>query len=283
MNNDNIRSYGILYVVSLPIGNLRDITLRAIDILSSVSAIVCEDSRVTSKVLGTYNIKNSMIPCYGSSDTYIIKALDILKSGKDVALVSDAGTPLISDPGYDVVLNAIKHGFKVHTIPGPCSAISALSISGIDSSNFFFYGFLPTKKNQTHQELEKILSYGVTSIIFESPRRLISTLELLKSMHPQIVIAVARELTKIFEEVIRGTVSEVLDVLNNKNVLKGEIVIVISSINKNTDDFQDAIKLLENLLLEGNSVKDSISETLSLYPTLKKGDLYKYTLQSMKR
>ncbi len=265
----------VLYVVSLPIGNLRDITLRAIDILTSAGAIVCEDSRVTSKILNAYNIKNSMIPCYGS-DSYISRALDMLKSGKNLALVSDAGTPLISDPGYEIILTAIQHGFKVHTIPGPCSAISALSISGIDSSKFFFYGFLPTKQNQIRQELEKILSYGITTVIFESPKRLISTLELLQSMHPQIMIAVARELTKIFEEVIRGTVSQVLDILSDRSAIKGEIVIVISAIIQTTNDFQDAIKLLEKLLLEGNSLKDSISETISLYPAIKKGELYRH-------
>ncbi len=278
--NHEISSKGILYVVSLPIGNLRDITLRAIDTLRSVSAVVCEDTRVTNKIFDAYGINNMMIQCYGSgSGCYMEKAINILESGKNVALVTDAGTPLISDPGYEIVLKAINLGFKVMTVPGPCSVISALSISGIECSRFIFYGFLPTKEAQLKTELEKILSHNIATIVFESPARLLSTLSLLASIAGDRVICVARELTKLFEEAIRCTVTDMLKEFSNRDVIKGEIIIIFSPNADNyVEEEQRGFEIAKKLREEGCAIKVAISEAISSYPKLKKNKLYEYLL-----
>jgi 16S rRNA (cytidine1402-2'-O)-methyltransferase len=216
---------GILYVVGTPIGNLKDITLRALEILKSVDLIACEDTRVTSKLLARYEISKTLISYHQYSKLQKIDLLiNELKNGKNIALVSDAGTPTISDPGDVLVNEAYKNNIKVISIPGVSACISAISISGFNTNEFVFLGFLPKKKGR--ETMFKSLQTEKRLIIFyESPFRIKKTLnDILEKLGDKEVF-VARELTKMFEEVYRGKVSEIMDKVKEK----GEFVVVIKN------------------------------------------------------
>lgn len=218
---------GKLYIVSTPIGNLLDISKRAINILSEVDFVFCEDTRVTKKLFNKYNIVNKLKVFNNINEHYKTNdVINILNDGKDVAIVSDAGTPCISDPGYRVVNAARKNNYDVITIPGPCSVIAALSISGLPTDNFFYQGFLPKKKGRQTKfnELSKI---DCSVIIFESPKRVHKTLIDIHKYMGNRVVSLCRELTKMYEEVIVDKVSHFLD---KKELLKlkGEYVIIVA-------------------------------------------------------
>lgn len=229
---------GILYVVATPIGNLQDITLRAIDVLKSVDFILCEDSRTTQILLKSIDKeylerekKPKLIPLYEAIEVKIIgEVIDTLKKGFNIAIVSDAGTPTISDPGFKLVREAINNDIKVISIPGPSSVISALVSSGLPTDKFLFLGFLPKKVGHRKTMLEnlnkslKIISSTV--IFFESPHRLIKTLEELKNEFGDIEVVVARELTKLYEEVRKEPISKQVD--HFQKGVKGEIVILFN-------------------------------------------------------
>ena len=218
---------GSLYIVSTPIGNLDDITKRAVDILRLVDVILCEDTRVTKKLLNHYKIEKKLF-VYNDINEHkkATGILDFLSSGTNVALVSDAGTPCISDPGYRLVNLAQKNDIDVFSIPGPCSVISALSISGLPTDNFFFQGFLPKKKGR-HTKLEELADLKCSVVLFESPKRVIKTLNNIEKYFGDRYIAICRELTKIYEEVVSDKISNIL--LNKKNIkLKGEFIIIIA-------------------------------------------------------
>jgi 16S rRNA (cytidine1402-2'-O)-methyltransferase len=215
---------GTLYVVATPIGNLEDITLRAIRTLKEVDAIASEDTRQTKKLLDKYNIKTPLISYY----TYNIKErtpqiIQMLQEGKNVALVTDAGTPAISDPGEYLVQKAIEAGIKIVTIPGPCALIAALSISGVSTNKFIFEGFLPRKSVQRRRLFEALKEEERTVVFYESPHRILKTLDDLIAVLPERKITVARELTKVFEEIVSGTPSEVRAKLKPK----GEMVLIV--------------------------------------------------------
>ena len=215
---------GNLYVVATPIGNLEDITLRAIRTLKEADAIASEDTRQTKKLLDKYEIKTTLISYY----TYNIKErtpqiVQMLKEGKNIALVTDAGTPAISDPGEHLVKKALEAGIKVVTIPGPSAVISALSISGLSTEKFVFEGFLPRKSIQRRRLFESLAKEARTVVFYESPHRILKTLDDLIAVLPDRKIAVARELTKVFEEVLSGTPSEVRARIKPK----GEMVLLI--------------------------------------------------------
>ncbi len=216
---------GILYVVGTPVGNLKDITLRALEILKSVDLIACEDTRVTAKLLARYEISKSLISYHQYSKLQKIDLLiNELKNGKNVALVSDAGTPTISDPGDVLVNEAYKNNIKIISIPGVSACISAISISGFNTNEFVFLGFLPKKKGR--ETMLKSLQEEKRLIIFyESPFRIKKTLnDILEKLGDKEVF-VARELTKMFEEVYRGKVSEIMDKIKEK----GEFVVIIKN------------------------------------------------------
>ena len=223
--------YGILYIVSTPIGNLSDISDRAKQILSEVHLIVAEDTRVSKKILKKYDINNQMIVYNNFNESkQINKILPLLQKGNDVALISDAGTPCISDPGYLLVNACRKENICVNAIPGPCSLISALSISGLPSDSFYFEGFLPRKKGRK-TKFEFLNSLKCSIIIFESPKRVIKTLlDIKKYMSGQRMISIHREMTKIYEEAFWGTVDESIDYFSSKPC-KGEFVFVIAKEN----------------------------------------------------
>lgn len=219
---------GILYLVATPIGNLADITFRAVSTLQSCDYILCEDTRNSQILLQHYNIQKPLRSYHKFNEASQSEAiLADLEEGKNIALISDAGTPGISDPGEDLVKKCIERSLTVTSIPGPCAAIQALSCSGLSTERFQFWGFLPKKEGEIRRTLHEILTYKGTTICYESPHRLIEMLEFLHQMDPERLIVVGRELTKKFEEVIRGKAMELIDHWK-KSTLKGEIVLLIS-------------------------------------------------------
>lgn len=218
-----------LYVVSTPIGNMKDITLRALEALKNVDLIVCEDTRSAMKLLTRHGITGKKVISYfaGTKEMKVSSIINEILSGKDVALISEAGTPCISDPGFTLVSTAIEKGIEVVSIPGPSAVAAAASISGFPVDKFVFYGFIPHKKKR-QQTIKNILSEDKTVIFYESPHRILKTLKQIVELGgANRKVALCRELTKKFEEVIRGTVSEVLSVLNKQGV-RGEFVVVLA-------------------------------------------------------
>jgi len=222
-----------LYIIGTPIGNLEDITLRALRILKEVDFVLCEDTRVTRKLLDKYEIKTPTISYHSfSGQIKTDKILELLKEGKNIALVSDAGTPTISDPGFQLVSQVKeKLGDKVMVspIPGPSALISALSVSGLPADAFTFYGFLPRKKGK-QTIVKEILNSKRTSVFYESPHRIIKTLNLIKELseNQEIKIVIARELTKMFEQVISGDIDKIIKYFeDNPDKIKGEFVVVV--------------------------------------------------------
>ncbi|MEG8947168.1 16S rRNA (cytidine(1402)-2'-O)-methyltransferase [Rosettibacter firmus] len=225
--DEPINSRNIIYIVATPIGNLEDITLRALNILRNVDFIICEDTRVTKILLDHYNIHKKLIVANAFNEAnQINKIITEIKSGKSCALVSDAGTPLISDPGTKLINEAIKNNISIIPVPGPSALIAALSISGFPSSSFVFEGFLPQKKGR-QKKLMELAEEERTIVLYESTYRIVKLLEEIKQYMPLRKIAVARELTKKFEEVWRGTADEILDSIKTKTV-KGEFVVVLA-------------------------------------------------------
>ena len=245
MNDLELNEDGVLYVVATPIGNLEDITFRAIKVLESVDCIAAEDTRHTLKLLNHFNISKPLISYYrhnedDKSDFLIQKLLN----GESIALVSDAGTPGICDPGQAIIYKCIQNGIKIVPIPGACAMINALICSGLDTNKFKFMGFLSINKKIRKQELEEIKKSDVTIILYEAPHKLKDTLKDLESALENRMITIARELTKIHEEFVRGTANELLQVFDNP---KGEFVLIIEK----TDKTQDEEKLiLQELTLE---------------------------------
>ncbi len=218
---------GKLYVVSTPIGNLDDITFRAVDTLKNVDLIACEDTRRTLILLEKFGIAKKLVSYYNYNERQRAEELiSLLKSGKNIALVSDSGTPGISDPGYTLIKRAIEEDIQVIPIPGPTAFVSALIISGLPMDEFVFVGFLPHKKGRK-TKLQKLAQEERTIVLYESPHRLLKTLNEILETFGDREIAIAKELTKVHEEVFRGKVSEVLNRLTPDKI-KGEFVIVIS-------------------------------------------------------
>ncbi|MBI5399260.1 16S rRNA (cytidine(1402)-2'-O)-methyltransferase [Candidatus Saganbacteria bacterium] len=223
-----------MFVVATPIGNLEDITYRAVRVLSEVDLIAAEDTRQTKILLNRYNITTPMTSYHKfnirSKTDYLIS---LLRQGKNLALVTDSGTPGISDPGQEIIKSAIESNIKVDVIPGPCAAISALVGSGLPTENFLFVGFLPKKPGKKRKALEALREQLATIIIYESPFRVWKTLVDIQTIMGERSVAVCRELTKKFEEIIRGKVGEVITQLQ-KRTIKGEIVLVVSGFSQET-------------------------------------------------
>jgi 16S rRNA (cytidine1402-2'-O)-methyltransferase len=218
---------GKLFIVSTPIGNLKDITFRAIEILSEVNFILCEDTRVTSRLLSHYNISKKLVSFNAVSEKKKIQTvIDRLKSGENCALVSDSGTPAISDPGVRLISQAIKDKIEVISVPGASALISALTISGLPTDSFIFEGFLPQKKGR-QKKLQELSNEKRTIVLYESVYRIEKLLSELQEYMPERYVVVLRELTKKFEESWRGYPKEIIDNLSDKTI-KGEFVIVIA-------------------------------------------------------
>lgn len=215
-----------LYLVSTPIGNLSDITIRAVDVLKSADFIVCEDTRVSGKLLAHYDIKKKLI-IYNDHNKQrsAERILQLLMDGNSIAMITDAGTPGISDPGYYLVNKCIKNCIDVIPVPGASALTAALAMSGMPTDRFVFYGFTSRKKNARRKTLDEAASSSMTAVFYESPFRIDKTLDELKHINPGIRVAVCREMTKMHEECIRGSVDKVLE---GKWKRKGEIVLLIN-------------------------------------------------------
>ena len=236
---------GTLFLVATPIGNLEDITLRAIRILKEVDFIAAEDTRHSLKLLNHLGISKPLISYYkqkeASKSSYLV---DELLSGKNIALISDAGTPVISDPGETVVSLAIENDIPVVPVPGPCAIISALIASGISDNSFSFFGFLPVSKKEKFEKLEAIKNYETTLVFYEAPHKLTATLEAMLEVLGDRSIVLCRELTKVHEEFIRGKLSDVISKLSEP---KGEFVLIVEG---NLHKKEESIAILNNLSLE---------------------------------
>mgnify|MGYP001283374172 CR=1 FL=1 len=267
----------VLYLVGTPIGNLNDISIRAINILKNVSVIACEDTRQTNKIMKKYEFNNSLIS-FNKDNSFkkIPTIINDLKRGKSIALVSDAGMPSICDPGEELVKHAKASGIEIICIPGPCAAITALVSSGMESSSFVFEGFLPKKKNLREKILSEINISKKTTVLFESPHRIKKLLnELKKFCGGEREVQVFRELTKKFEQHIDGNLNELIEYFQEKEVI-GEITVVIKASNKfdiSEIDFLQVKVDLNELITAGLSLK-AASKYLSKKNNLKKSIIY---------
>lgn len=221
--------HGGLYLVATPIGNLEDITLRALRVLREAHVIACEDTRHTRGLLTRYEISGKrLLSCHEHNEEARAEELvELMQAGENVALVSDAGTPAISDPGYRVVQTAIAAGLPVFSIPGPVAAVAALASSGLPSDAFCFRGFLPAKQGQRRSALEALRDEPATLIFYEAPHRIVKTLADIVEVLGDRSVVVARELTKLHEELLRGSARQVLEDLSGRERIKGEIVLLV--------------------------------------------------------
>ena len=255
---------GILYLVPTPIGNLGDISPRAKATLENADFIAAEDTRVTLKLLNHLELKKPLVSYYEHNKSFKgEKILDRILAGETCALVSDAGSPAISDPGEDLVKQCAQAGVTVCAIPGPCAAITALSISGKSTGRFCFEGFLSTAKKSRREHLDSLKTETRTMIFYEAPHKLLSTLEdMAETFGGDRPISLCRELTKLHEEVVRTTLSGALD-LYRENPPKGEFVLILAGApeqKKETASPEDAAELVKQLMGEGLSRKDAIKQ-----------------------
>jgi len=248
---------GILYIVATPIGNLGDMTQRAIEVLREVDLVAAEDTRHSQKLLTHFGINQRLVSCHEhNEEKQVARFLDFLEKGQSIALLSDAGTPLVSDPGYRIVTAAVDQGYRVIPVPGACAAIAALSVSGLATDRFLFAGFPSAKPAACKKQLEALAMESATLIFYESPRRLLATLEIaLEVFGPDRPAVVARELTKLHESVARGPLQEVLEIVQaDSNWQRGEIVLLFAGhpdIGAPDSDRQaEILKVLKPLLQE---------------------------------
>lgn len=260
----------ILYLVATPIGNLEDITFRAINILKSVSYIYAEDTRNSTVLLKHYDI-NTPLRSYHDFNKEIKndEIIALLEGGESVAIISDAGNPVISDPGYNIAVSCIEHNIAVTTVPGPCAYLSALVSSGLPPMPNTFIGFLDSKKSKRCEMLNEYKYYKHTLIFYEAPHRIIDTLNDMLEVLGDRYIVISRELTKKFEEIIRGRISEILE---DTSLLKGEMVVLVSGYDEEKID-KDPMQMIDDLISTGYKNKDAIKETAQAL-NLDRHDLY---------
>lgn len=257
-----------LYIVATPIGHLSDISLRALATLAQADLIACEDTRVTKKLLQLYSIQKPMVMYHDhNAKESGLKIIRAIQDGHCVALVSDAGTPLISDPGFDLVNECVRHDLYVTTIPGSNAAVTALTLSGLPSDRFVFLGFLPTKSAARQNVLTHYQSYPETLVLYESPNRVKALLKDAYTVLGNRKVALVRELTKKFEEIIRGSISEVIAKLDEATP-KGEFVVLFEgSLQRSFNPVSDS-EILD--LLERHSTKDAAEQLSNQYGISKK-------------
>ena len=272
---------GVLYIVSTPLGNLEDITLRALRVLKEVDVIAAEDTRHSLKLLNHYSISKPLISYWGEKEK--VKAeetLQLLNSGKTVALITDAGTPGISDPGNILIRKAIEEGIKVVPIPGPTAVIAALSIAGFSTDAFIFRGFLPIKVSQRLRELKGLSLDPRTIVLYEAPHRIIETLADIKETFDDRRVVVIKEITKFYEEIFRGTAAVILELLESSKIA-GEYVIVIEGrpVEK-LNTTEDALTEVKTLMKRGLRRKEAVKKIAEEYGISKK-ELYDKSLSGV--
>ncbi len=257
MSQKSYDNTATLYLIPTPIGNMDDITIRAVKTLESVEVIFAEDTRVTSQLLHHLGIKKKLFSSHNFNEsTNEDKLIEYLSNGYNVGLVSDRGTPIISDPGYDLAKCAIEHGYNVVGLPGPTALISALITSGINPAPFLFYGFLNSKKSKREEELSDLKNLKYTMIFYEAPHRILDTLESMKNILGNREISISREISKKFEEIYRGHLD---DIASQFVDIKGEFVIVVGgNMQAKTYDNLTITQHVNLFIKEGHDVKEAI-------------------------
>lgn len=276
---------GTLYIVATPIGNLADISRRALDTLRDSDLIAAEDTRVTRKLLSHFEIKTPLTPYHQHSlSRKAHELVEILKSGKNVALVSDAGTPGISDPGHEIIALAIENGIPIVSIPGANAIVTALVVSGLDTRRFIFDGFPPRSGKERRAYFRSIESEPRTIVLYESPHRILRTLKDMLDVLGDRRMAVVREATKVFEEVHRGTVSTAIERFTKVSP-KGEITLVLTGCENEKEEEpgpSDIEKYLVGLIESGVSERDAVKETASAL-SVPKRDVYRLLIEMKNR
>ncbi|PCJ68961.1 MAG: 16S rRNA (cytidine(1402)-2'-O)-methyltransferase [Rhodobiaceae bacterium] len=249
-----------LYIVATPIGNARDITLRALDVLNAADLVLCEDTRVTSKLFAIHDIRTRTLPYHEhNAEAQRPKVIARIKEGAVIALVSDAGTPLISDPGYKLVRAVLEEDLMVTTLPGASSVMAALTLGGLPTDRFLFAGFLPPKQAARRTALTELRDLGATLVFLESARRLAATLADMEAVLGERQVAMAREITKKFEEVRRGTTAELAAHYAQAGPPKGEVVIVVGPPQAQEVVDEDTLDEMLRQALEAYSLKDAVA------------------------
>jgi len=267
-----------LYIVSTPIGNLKDITFRAVEILKKSEFILCEDTRVSKNLMNKYEIKAKLVANHKFNEKKnILKIIEYLKLGKIISIISDAGTPTISDPGSLLINECVKNNIKIIPIPGPSAVAAAISVSGF-SDQFYFHGFLPEKKQQITNDLKMLSEYGSSLVFFVSPKKINKIIPEIKKNFSERKIVICREITKLFEEFLRVNVDE-LEVF--KKEPKGEITVVISEKKKeinNSKNLTESDMNLINKMIDKLTTKE-ITELVSQNSRVSKKDIYRYCVK----
>lgn len=263
----------ILYLVPTPIGNMEDMTFRAINVLKEVSVIFAEDTRVTRNLMNYFDISNKLISLHDHNEDQVKeKVFNYLKEGNSVAIVTDRGTPIISDPGYKTVKYISDNGFRVVGLPGACAFVPALIMSGIAPQPFTFYGFLDSKTEKRRKELEKLKFIENTIIFYEAPHRIYKTMEMIFEVFGDREVSLSREISKKFESIYRGNISSLLPTLED---IKGEFVIVVEGFKNNNieDNNLSIIEQIDFYIENGMSTMEAI-KTVSKERSMKKNDVY---------
>ena len=271
-----------IYIVSTPIGNLEDITLRAINILKNSDLILCEDTRTSMKLLNKFNIISKVMSYHKFNERNRVESIiQLIKDNKIVSLISDAGTPVISDPGLILIKECIKRDIAIYPVPGPSAVISAISVSGFEEK-FLFYGFLPNSKNQIINELKKLSDIPYSIVFFVSSIKIKKVINIFKTFFSGRKIVIAKEMTKIYENFIRSDVN-LIDL--SKHNLRGELTLVISNkINvkkKDLNQLSESVKNEIKLMLTKNSIKD-VSRFISKREKISKKIIYDYCIELRK-
>jgi len=270
MNQKSYNGTPTLYLVPTPIGNLEDITIRSLNILKETDVIFCEDTRVTLTLLNHFDIKKKLIASHDHNEEQTKQLMvDYLEKGKNIAIVTDRGTPIISDPGYKGVQYVIEKGYNVVGLPGPTALIPALIVSGIEPSPFLFYGFLDNKKTKREKELLELKELKTTIIFYESPHRIKKTMQSLLNIWGNRKISISREISKKFEEIYRGNIEDFIDL-----EAKGEFVLVIEGNKQNYAENKDVFIDIEDLIEEGYTKNQAIGK-VSKKNKIDRNDLYK--------
>ena len=269
-----------LYLIPTPLGNLDDITIRALKVLETVDIILCEDTRETKKLLDKYNIKNKLVSCHEFNEEKMKdRVLSYLVGGFNVGLVTDQGTPLISDPGYRITSYIVSKGYEIISLPGPTAFVPALTMSTLSPLPFLFYGFLNAKETRRKKELTNLKNYPFTIIFYEAPHRILATLLNIKEIFGDRKICLAREISKKYEEAIRGSINEILD---SKFELKGEFVIVVEGakleFNFNSMSIVDHV----NFYIEDGNTKNEAIKLVAKERGIPKSIVYKEYLDNNK-
>jgi 16S rRNA (cytidine1402-2'-O)-methyltransferase len=271
---------GVLYLVATPIGNLEDITYRAVRVLGEADLIACEDTRQTRKLLDHYGIRKPTISYHEHNECQRAPELAArLLAGENVALVSDAGMPLVSDPGYRLVRAAIENGIRVESVPGPSAALAALAASGLPTHAFYFGGFLPSKPGQRAKALEALAGHPVTLVFYEAPHRLLETLDSIQQILGPRPVVVARELTKLHEEFLRGAAAEIRAELASRDSVKGEFTLLIGKAEAPAPADTPVEEAVEILLRAGLPRMDAIKQ-VARQRGVSKREIYDQLLRS---